>query len=311
VEESDNNKQSYDIDDEIDLRELFFLFIKERLIIISFTALLSIIGIIYSLQIPNIFESNTLLAPVEESLSSNLDNYRGLAGLAGITLPSANSGNNSKKAFEMMGSLSFFEKHIMPNIFLPDLMAVDYWDHKSNTIIYDEDIYNKNSNTWVRDTDNPNKLVPSAQQSYKVFKGSHFNISEEDDSGYITLTIKHQSPFIAKEWAETIVKEINNFYREKDKAGSEKSVIYLNEQMSKTGLSEIKQVTAELLGQEIQKLTLIEANIDYVFEYIYPPSAMEQKSEPNRSFIVIFFALFGGILGVLIILFRHYFLAKK
>ena len=41
--------------------------------------------------------------------------------------------------------------------------------------------------------------------------------------------------------------------------------------MAKTRFSEIKQVTAELLGQEIQKLTLIEANSDYVFEYVYPP----------------------------------------
>ena len=67
-----------------------------------------------------------------------------------------------------------------------------------------------------------------------------------------------------------MIKEINNFYRQKDKFESEKAVIYLNDQMSKTRLSEMIQVIAELLQQEIQKLTLIEANEAYVL-IIYTP----------------------------------------
>ena len=51
-----------------------------------------------------------------------------------------------------------------------------------------------------------------------------------------------------------------------------------------TGLSEIKQVLAQLLQEETKKLTLIEANQFYVFDYIDPPAVMEQKSEPNRVF---------------------------
>ena len=73
-------------------------------------------------------------------------------------------------------------------------------------------------------------------------------------------------------------------------------------------MSEIKQVTASVLQKEIQKLTLIEARSDYVFEYIYPPSVMEQKSEPSRSILVILYALAGFMLGILVVLMRHYFL---
>ena len=108
-----------------------------------------------------------------------------------------------------------------------------------------------------------------------------------------------------------IVKEVNAFYRQKDKSESEKAAIYLNKQISGTSLSEIKQVTASLLQQEVQKLTLIEANKDYVFEYIYPPSVMEQKSEPHRPLIVILFTFFGGLLGVLFVLFKYYFFEEK
>ena len=88
---------------------------------------------------------------------------------------------------------------------------------------------------------------------------------------------------------------------------SEKAVVYLNEQIASTTYSEIRAVTASILEKEIQELTLIEANRDYVFEYINPPSVMEKKSEPYRSLMVILFAIFGLILGGIIILIRHYF----
>jgi LPS O-antigen subunit length determinant protein (WzzB/FepE family) len=78
-----------------------------------------------------------------------------------------------------------------------------------------------------------------------------------------------------------------------------------------TGLSEIKQVIAELLQEETKKLTLIEANQYYVFDYIDPPAVMEKKSEPKRALICIFSALLGGMLSLLFVLIRHYAFSKK
>ena len=92
-----------------------------------------------------------------------------------------------------------------------------------------------------------------------------------------------------------VVNEVNAFYRQKDKSESEKAVSYLNQQISMTGLSEIKQVLAQLLQEETKKLTLIEANQFYVFDYIDPPAVMEKKSEPKRALICILSALLGGI----------------
>ena len=308
MQEIDSNKHANDLDDELDLRELFFVLNQGKRVIAYVTALLAIIGIIYSLLLPNIYQSKALLAPVDESSSligNALSQYSGLAGLAGINLPTGETGSNFKKAIELISSLNFFEKYLMPKIFLPDLMAIESWDDKNNTIIYDDSIFQKNSNSWVRDFSHPQKLIPSAQESFEVFKNDHLNILE-DNTGYVSLSIKHQSPIIAKQWVEIIVEEVNSFYRQKDKEQSEKAVIYLNEQIAITSLSEIRQVTASLLEKEIQKLTLIEANKDYVFEYVYPPSVMEKKSEPKRSLIIIISLILGILMGVIIVLLRHY-----
>ncbi len=308
MQKIEDNKNTINFDDAIDLKELFLVLVQGKWIITLMTVFFSIFGIIYSLSLPNIYESKALLAPVDASsslMSGALSEYRGLAGLAGISLSSQDNSSNSKKAVEVMGSLSFFENYIMPNIFLPDLMAVESWNEKENKIIYDENIFKNDSNTWVRDS-YPKKLIPSAQESFEVFKGNHFYMREDNKTGYIVLSVKHLSPLLAKQWVETIVREVNTFYRQKDKAQSEKAVIFLNKQMAANSLSEIRQVTASLLQKEIQKLTLVEANNDYVFEYIYPPSLMEKKSDPKRSLIVILFFLFGSILGTFLVLIRFY-----
>ena len=78
-----------------------------------------------------------------------------------------------------------------------------------------------------------------------------------------------------------------------------------------TILTEIKEALAELLQEETKKLTLIEANQYYVFDYIDPPAVMEEKSEPNRALICILSALLGGLLSILIVLIRHYAYIEK
>ena len=190
-------------------------------------------------------------------------------------------------------------------------MAVKSWNSKTNTLTFDDSIYDTNSNTWIRDYSYPQQQIPSAQESFEVFKTAHLSLSEDKKSGFISLSIRHQSPFVAKHWVELVINEVNAFYRQKDKSESEKAVSYLNQQISITGLSEIKQVIAQLLQEETKKLTLIEANQYYVFDYIDPPAAMELKSEPKRALICILSALLGGLLSALLVLIRHYALREK
>jgi len=313
MQQAHSNKHPNDFADEIDLRELFNVLLEGKWIIVSLTAFISIIGVIYSLLLPNIYESKAMLVPVNSSsgISGALGSYSGFAGLAGISLPSSGDEGNSAKAIEKIRSLSFFENNILPNIQLPDLMAVKSWNYKTNILNFDGSIYDTSSNTWVRDYSYPQQQIPSPQESFEVFKTKHLSLSEDTKSGFITLSIKHQSPFVAKQWVELIVNEVNSFYRQKDKIETEKAVSYLNQQVSLTSLSEIKEALAQLLQEETKKLTLIEANQFYVFDYIDPPAVMEEKSEPKRALICILSALLGGMLSIVIVLIRHYVIKQK
>tara|TARA_B100000768_G_scaffold179788_1_gene198230 strand:- start:620 stop:1549 length:930 start_codon:yes stop_codon:yes gene_type:complete len=307
MQETHSNKHSNDFGNEIDFLELFYVLWEGKWIIVSVTAFVSIIGVLYSLSLPNIYISKALLAPVNSSngVSGALGGgYGGLAGLAGISLAPGGDDGNSAKAQEKITTLSFFENNILTNIYLPDLMAVKSWNSQTNILTHDESIYQMNSNTWVGGDS------PSAQESFREF-GGHLSLSEDKKSGFITLSIKHQSPLIAKQWTELVIDEVNAFYRQKDKSESERAVNYLNQQISMTGLSEIKLVLAQLLQEETKKLTLIEANEYFVFDYIDPPAVMEKKSEPRRSFICISIAVLGGMLSILFVFIRHYVFKEK
>lgn len=307
-----NEPHYKDFDDHIDLHELFTILLQAKWIITSITLVALIIGVIFSLSLPNIYESKAILAAKKsENIINSSQGLGAYAGLAGISIPSSGSGNNAVKAIQKINSLSFFENNFLPNIYLPDLMAVKSWDSKTNALVYDESIYNTKSDTWSGDYSYQKKQMPSSQEGFIKFKNEHLTISENKKNGFITLSVKHQSPFIARQWADLILTEINSFYRQKDKIESENSYNYLNEQLMMTNISDIKEVLAALIKKEVQKLTLVEANEFYVFEYIDPPAVMENKSEPRRFIICIFSAILGMILSILLAIGRHYFYSSK
>ena len=105
--------------DEIDLRDLLKILIDGKWIIVVVTSFFSIIGVLYSLYLPNIYESRALLAPSAPTNQPNiLQGYGGLANLAGIDIPEGSESNDAQ-AIEKIKSLSFFETDFLPYIFLP------------------------------------------------------------------------------------------------------------------------------------------------------------------------------------------------
>ena len=296
-------------DDEIDLAELWHAIWSGKLLIIAISALFAISSIIYALNQPNIYRATTLLAPASEQggaggLAKMAGQFGGLASLAGINLGSGGT-DKTGLALEVLKSRVFLEKFINKHQLLAPLMAANNWDITSNTLIYNEDVYDPSTKAWVREVKAPKTPQPSAWEAYKAFNDILL-VATDKETGMITLAIEHYSPEIATQWLLWLVSDINAAMRDQDKAEAQRSIDYLTAKLKETQLADMQTVFYQLIEQQTKTIMLAEVSQEYVLKTIDPANAPEEKAKPKRALIVVLGTMLGGILSVLIVLIRYF-----
>ena len=86
--------------------------------------------------------------------------------------------------------------------------------------------------------------------------------------------------------------------REKAIADSQKRVGYLEQELAKTTLQDMRAVLYNLLESEKQKAMLANVNEDFALEVIDPAVAPETREKPKRKLIVVLAGVCGGFLGI-------------
>ena len=292
--------------DEINFLSLFNALWKRKYLIIFITLISALISVYIALSIPNKYTSGALLSPANEdnSLASKLGAYSSLAGIAGISLPGDNA-NPSKVAIERIKSFDFFSNHFLPFINLENLHAIDSWEPEVNKIFYDEDIYDVINDKWVREVSYPKKTIPSSQESYEIYR-EIMTISEDRKTSFVSITITHQSAFIAKKWLDIIIKNINESMRKEDKLIAQNAIDFLNRTSKEINTKEIQDSIAHLLEGQMQDLMLTSVSTNYVYKIINSPLIPEKKTSPSRALICILGTILGGIIGVISALIMNY-----
>lgn len=291
--------------EEINLIELIKVIWNGKYIIGSITSMTSVIAIVFSLSLSDIYRSNASLSPVGvEGQSSGLGSQLGgLAEIAGVSMGS-NAGSKITIGLEVMQSRRFFNQIATKYNIIEPLMASKDWNRSTNKLIYDEDIYDTKSNKWVRNPEPPMRAEPSLQEAHREFS-SIFSVIQDKKTGIVTLGIEHYSPFIAKQWLDWIILEINDLSRNDDMEQAEKSIKYLKDEIRVTNLNEIKEGISELIQSQVEKIMLAKVTPEYLFKIIDPPYVSEIKSGPSRSLICILGFLLGLVLGVLFVIIKH------
>ena len=299
----------YQDDDLIDLNEIFSLLWNKK----SYIGLIAIFfmssSFLYSILAPNIYTSYSLLASTSSSnsLSSSMRSYSAIAGLAGVNLPK-DSDDKSLEAIARIESYDFFSKYFLPNIKLENLLALDSWDKEKNKIFYDTRKFDPLKKNWNKRTLSNKETIPSKFLAYEEYK-KILSISQDSETLFISISIDHLSPYIAKKWLNIIIHNINESMRAEEKVLTLKYIDFLNTTISDNRILEIETTILSLLKDQMQKLMLVSANDDYVFKQIEPPIVPEKKSAH------IIFIILGLIIGIfsaiLIILIQHYFLQEN
>ena len=293
-------------DDEVDLRELFHVLWDKIFYIGAITSIFSLISIIYALMLPNIYQSQAVMMPMEanQGMSGMLGQYSGMASLAGISLPSE-SGSKAQEAIARIESFEFFSNSFLPHIKLENLMAVKKWNQASNTLTYDASAFNSESGQWVRKVKPPTSPIPSSQKAYKQYQAI-MSVSEDKKTSFVTLSVEHKSPVIAQQWVEIMMDQIDQVMRDQDRQTALQSIAYLNSLAPTVNYEEISKALASLQQEQMKRLMMVEANENYIFKVLDSPIVPEMKVKPKRSLIVILGTMLGMMLSVLGVLVWHY-----
>ena len=289
--------------DEITLRELISVLWGGRILIFCFTTVVAIASIIISLSITNVYTSESVLVNRDKQ-DSPMSNFSGLASLAGVDLSA--QGASLNKVMGIIESREFVKHLITFDNVLPSLMAAQSYNANTKEIIFDDEIYNHETKSWVRDAPANRGVVPSYIEAHKEYS-EMISMTKDRLTGHVSLKVEHVSPIFAKEFLSLVINEANNVQRNIDVDSSTKALLYLRDQLSRTPQVEIRDSISKLIENQLETQMMASIHDDYVLMTLEPPFIPERKSGPIRSLIVILSTLVGGLLSAGIVLVREYF----
>ncbi|KZY76863.1 hypothetical protein A3740_11690 [Oleiphilus sp. HI0068] len=269
---------------------------RKRWIVAVVTGVMAILSTLYGVSISKEYTSRAILAPSDSSGSSSVSRiageFGGLASLAGVRLPNS-GGGKAAIALEILQTWGFIERFIAEHELQVALMAAIGWDKKKNSLIIDDSIYDVSRNHWRLGEDG-NEVIPSSWQLYNQFL-NRLEVSEDKKTGFVSIAIEYYSPYIAKQWVDNLVVSLNSYMQQVEKHQAEKSISYLQQQIEKTEISEMRSIFFQLIEEQTKTLMLTSVSDEYVFRTISSAKVAEQKSKPRVPLIIAVFTMLGFI----------------
>lgn len=300
-------------EDEIDIRELFSIIWKGKWLIIAITFIFAVGSVAYALWLPNEYKATALVQPNESGsggkLASLAGQFGGLASLAGINLGAGES-NDAVIAMEILKSWSFAEQFINKHDLAVPLFASEGWRQDTNELILNKDLYDVKQKKWLGRIAGKDSYGPSSWELFKVFK-ERVSVSQDKETGLVSIEVSHYSPQLAKNWTDWLIEDINLHMKERALNEANENIKYLEEQINQTSLAELRTVFSELMQEQYKTKMLAQVSDEYVFKTISKARVPAEKFRPKRAIIVLIALIFGGLLGVILVILNNIFKKSK
>lgn len=261
-------------DDEIDLWELWETIWSGRWLIVAITGVFTLGGVTYALLAQEWYKADVVLAPADKKAGAGgaLAQLGGLASLAGISIPGASEG----EPVAVLKSKDFARSFITDLNLMPALLEGGDWGDKK----------------------------PDIRDAVKVFDTKIRTVTEDKKSGLVTLSVRWKDPDTAADWANVLVKRLNDRLRTQAQEESERNVAFLQREIAATSVVSLQQSMGRVLEGEMQKLMLARGNEEFAFKVIDRATPPKQRETPKRTLIALVSMLAGGFLGVLFVFLR-------
>jgi len=308
MKEVHKNMEIHDEEEfDLDLKEILLVFWKSRVIIISVTSLFTVGSIIYSLTQPNTYTSESIVTAVNDQaggkVSQGVNSLMKLATGAGLGGVGGGMGAGDK-AVTTIESREFF-KHLLDNYEFvgKHFIAFEKFDHSSQASIFDQNIYDDESKSWL-DT------KPSYLELYNDY-GDMVSAEYRISKGTIELSVEHESPIFAYDFLTLIIQEVNNLRRKKDLSQSSKALEYLYLEATKNNLTVIQQSISQMITAQLGTQMLAKIKPEYMIQTFDKPFIPIEKSGPARLFITILGTILGMVLSLSFVIINYFLKENK
>jgi len=299
-------KKNTELNDEIDLKDLFVTLWRGKIYII----LLSIFSVIFaSLYLHGAERKYTVeynLKPVGETEnSSNLSGLGGFASIAGIQLP--NSTNNDFDIFKELitsyevSGMIFKNKKMIKDIFRSE------WNGSFNNFSSPPKskihIFVSHVKKLLTGNKEINYLPPNPER-LAVFIAKNIKISENKDTGFLRFTSETSQPELILSLIKEATAASDKIMRQRYINFSTEPLAFYKGKLRTARSREHREALAELIGAEEQKLMFASRGKYFIAEPYISPTISLYPTAPKSVLILGLSLIFGLFIGVAVILVR-------
>jgi uncharacterized protein involved in exopolysaccharide biosynthesis len=255
-------------DDGLNLVSLLGAIRRYRWWVIGLTLLGTLGAVAYALNAQPVYLAESVLYPRESrtagGLSSQLSQLGGLADMAGIA-----AGGVSKQ--EPLGVLRSkgFASRVITQQQLAQVIA-------------------------------PDASPDDVRKATDFFSRNLFSVFEDKRTGLVTVGIRWHDPTVAAEWANLIVRQLNDEMRARALSESAGNIRYLREQLESTSNVALQESISRQLEAEMQKDMLARGTAEYSFRVVDFAEPPVRRTWPKRLLIVVMAFSFSLLVSVML-----------
>lgn len=262
-------QSSFSEDGSLDLMSIVRQLWRFRLMVALCALVGGLIALALALTSVPYFKAEAVVTEVRDrglgganSLASQLG---GLASLAGVNITTG-AAAASQEAAAILDSNHLAEEFIRRNNLLPVLLK-------------------------------GSKRPASLWRAVKVFKEGVVVIQRDQRRGVTTVSVEWTDAATAARWANGFVALANEIIRQRALNESTRNIAYLNDQLARTNVVELRKVMYDIIESETKTVMLANGRVEYAFELVDPAVAPELKSRPHRTIMVAVGLMLGFTVG--------------
>ena len=208
----------------------------------------------------------------------------GLGGWGGFLPGGILGGDDSREAAPILLSHSFTASFINDENLLPVLFP-GKWDPEQGD--------------WLDPQD-----VPSMNTAVSRFDRGIRSLEEHEWFGTLILTIEWHDAAMAARWANLMVERLNERLRSAAVLEAELSLQYLNAELEKATMLDLREAIYALAQDQINKIMLANIREEYAFKVIDPAVAPDKDNfvRPRRVLLISLGFIVGLSIGIFIAL---------